>query len=405
MHLPLIGEITPLRAFFLFLFFYSNDSNSLSTWSTFVAGMTLSNLMDAVKSDKPDMKTVITYAVANIIVLGYSTMYLEQGRMMTFLALQSLFVPVYKLKLCPRNTLEDGRQEIKLWPLMLALTALVVLLYVFDGLSGLTSGVLFLIYMPEISARMPPMPSFKTIMFFLVMIVICSPFALLVTGAIYFEKEIMAAPPEYRSYAKMITGARPESVPDYYKIIGVRRGADDKEIKKVFRELSKLYHPDKTAGHPELQAKFVEISDVSSPSAFFVRFGFFSLCATKAFLPVFLITTIASTDALHSHFQAVRKLTGKGSDRESYYRELENAELQDMITRCIYFCLLFALWFIMAFLGSASRQRPATSEGEEGAKEPQPPPKPRRPMTRYNSPPHHSKKRTVRSLLFMPDTT
>jgi hypothetical protein len=33
-----------MRAFFLFLFFYSNDSNSLGTWSTFGAGMLLSNL-------------------------------------------------------------------------------------------------------------------------------------------------------------------------------------------------------------------------------------------------------------------------------------------------------------------------------------------------------------------------
>ena len=44
MHVPLLGEITALRAFFLFLFFYSNDSNSLGTWSTFGAGMLLSNL-------------------------------------------------------------------------------------------------------------------------------------------------------------------------------------------------------------------------------------------------------------------------------------------------------------------------------------------------------------------------
>jgi hypothetical protein len=42
--LPLLGEVTALRAFFLFLFFYSNDSNSMSTWSTFGAGMLLSNL-------------------------------------------------------------------------------------------------------------------------------------------------------------------------------------------------------------------------------------------------------------------------------------------------------------------------------------------------------------------------
>jgi len=43
-NIPLLGEVTMMRAFFLFIFFYSNDSNSLGTWSTFGAGMLLSNL-------------------------------------------------------------------------------------------------------------------------------------------------------------------------------------------------------------------------------------------------------------------------------------------------------------------------------------------------------------------------
>eukprot|EP00960_Hanusia_phi_P068535 766869-Hanusia_phi.AAC.1 len=50
MQIPLLGEVTPLRALFLFLFFYSNDSNSLGTWSTFGAGMLLSNLATECKS-------------------------------------------------------------------------------------------------------------------------------------------------------------------------------------------------------------------------------------------------------------------------------------------------------------------------------------------------------------------
>mmetsp|Transcript_7274 Transcript_7274/g.18100 ORF Transcript_7274/g.18100 Transcript_7274/m.18100 type:complete len:374 (+) Transcript_7274:77-1198(+) len=344
MHIPLIGEVTPMRAFFLFLFFYSNDSNSLATWSTFGAGMLLSNLMEKVKEEKPNVWTVLPSAAITFGVLGYATLYLDQGRMMAFLSLQSLFVPVFKLKVC-RKTTEEGRQEFATKPLMIALVALVVTLYAFDGLSGLTSGVLFLIFMPEIAQRMPSFPAPRTILFLLAVILLCSPFGLLVVGAVYYEKEIMLAPPEYRGYVKTIVGARPESVPDYYKIIGVRRGAEPAEIKKVFREASKLYHPDKTAGHPELQARFVEISD------------------------------------------AVRKLTGKGSDREAYFRELENAELQDMITRCVYFCLLFALWFVMTMLSWAGRpsQAPSNAEGggEQGQLEAPPPPKPRTPMTRW----------------------
>lgn len=342
MHIPLIGEVTPLRAFFLFLFFYSNDSNNLSTWTTFGAGMLLSNLMEKVKEDKPNMGEVLLHAAFTFGVLGYATLYLDQGRMMGFLALQSLFVPVFKLKVCMINN-EEGQREIRIKPLVIALSVLLVALYAFDGLSGLTSGVLFLIFMPEISQRLPPFPAMKTILFYTVVILLCAPFGLVVVGAVYYEKEIMQAPPEYRGYVKSFVGARPESVPDYYKIIGVRRGAEPQEIKKVFREASKLYHPDKTAGHPELQARFVEISD------------------------------------------AVRKLTGKGSDRESYFKELENAELQDMITRCVYFCLLFSLWFVMTLLSWSAKQKaaPAGVEGQEqGMLEPPPPPKPRVPMTR-----------------------
>mmetsp|Transcript_10213 Transcript_10213/g.19989 ORF Transcript_10213/g.19989 Transcript_10213/m.19989 type:complete len:373 (+) Transcript_10213:66-1184(+) len=342
MQIPLIGEVTPLRAFFLFLFFYSNDSNNLSTWSTFGAGMLLSNLMEMLKTDKIDYKRAGMYAAFTFSVLGYATMYLEQGRMMIFLSLQSLFVPVYQIRVCKVINAE-GQPEIDSKRLMGALLLLMVGLYTWDGLSGLTSGTLFLIAMPEVAKRMKPLPSARTILFLLLAIACAAPFGLVVLGAVYYEKEVMQAPEHYRNWVKMTVGARPESVPDYYRIVGVRRTAEPAEIKKVFRELSKLYHPDKTAGHPELQARFVEISD------------------------------------------AVRKLTGKGSDREAYFRELENAELQDTITRCVYFCLLFALWFVMTILSYMSRPKDQAGGegGEEGAPAIEAPPKkPRAPMTR-----------------------
>lgn len=49
---------------------------------------------------------------------------------------------------------------------------------------------------------------------------------------------------------------------DPYQILGVQRGADDEEIKKAYRQLSRKYHPDANINNPnkaEAEAKFKEI--------------------------------------------------------------------------------------------------------------------------------------------------
>jgi molecular chaperone DnaJ/curved DNA-binding protein len=48
---------------------------------------------------------------------------------------------------------------------------------------------------------------------------------------------------------------------DYYKILGIPRGADDKEIKAAYRRLARQYHPDVNPGSKEAEAKFKEISE------------------------------------------------------------------------------------------------------------------------------------------------
>ena len=48
--------------------------------------------------------------------------------------------------------------------------------------------------------------------------------------------------------------------PDYYKILGVGKGASDEEIKKAYRKLARQYHPDRNQGDKQAEERFKEIS-------------------------------------------------------------------------------------------------------------------------------------------------
>mgnify|MGYP003365490721 CR=1 FL=1 len=48
---------------------------------------------------------------------------------------------------------------------------------------------------------------------------------------------------------------------NYYDILGVSKDADEKEIKRAYRELSKKYHPDKNTEDDDAQAKYMDITN------------------------------------------------------------------------------------------------------------------------------------------------
>ena len=48
---------------------------------------------------------------------------------------------------------------------------------------------------------------------------------------------------------------------DYYEVLGVDRGVDDRELKKAYRRMAQKYHPDRNPGDAESEAHFKEAKE------------------------------------------------------------------------------------------------------------------------------------------------
>ena len=72
---------------------------------------------------------------------------------------------------------------------------------------------------------------------------------------------------------------------DYYKVLGLSKGASTDEIKKAYRKLAMKHHPDRNPGDAAAEAAF-KAAALALRSAISVRSGSTEVPSTKGTLSV-----------------------------------------------------------------------------------------------------------------------
>jgi molecular chaperone DnaJ len=60
----------------------------------------------------------------------------------------------------------------------------------------------------------------------------------------------------------------------FYDILGLDEKCSPEDIKKAYRKLSRLKHPDKNPDNPEAVNEFIQITKAYTVSQFFIFFNF-----------------------------------------------------------------------------------------------------------------------------------
>ena len=132
------------------------------------------------------------------------------------------------------------------------------------------------------------------------------------------SRKIMKITSEYLLVFLLISAIE-AALKDYYKILGVKKNASEKEIKKAFREKAKVLHPDKNQS-PNAEQQFRDLAEGKYNKILILKCGFCLFVCP----PLYLQNHWADFKAKHGFGTLLspreRKTMFKNDRRKKYFR-------------------------------------------------------------------------------------